>query len=89
MGRKQLLQDYIQWYSSQTCQENEEGSQMNALLAASTWNLKKMIEKLKENFLCFIFRSEITFSLILILILYSYDRQRRIIKQHGIFKILQ
>jgi len=34
----------------------EKGIQINALLAASAWNLKKMMEKLKEDFLCFIFR---------------------------------
>jgi len=35
---------------------SEKGIQINALLAASAWNLKKMMEKLKEDFLCFIFR---------------------------------
>ncbi len=34
----------------------EEGIQINALLAASAWNLKKMMEKLKEEFFCLIFR---------------------------------
>jgi IS5 family transposase len=34
----------------------EKGMQINALLAASAWNLKKMMQKLKEEFLCFIFR---------------------------------
>jgi IS5 family transposase len=34
----------------------EKGIQINALLAASAWNLKKMMEKLKEDFLGFIFR---------------------------------
>ncbi len=34
----------------------EKGIQIDALLAAPAWNLKKMMEKLKEDFLCFIFR---------------------------------
>jgi IS5 family transposase len=34
----------------------EKGIQINAFMAATAWNLKKMIEKLKEEFLCFIFR---------------------------------
>jgi hypothetical protein len=34
----------------------EEGVQINALLAATAWNLKKMMEKLKEKMLCLIFR---------------------------------
>jgi hypothetical protein len=34
----------------------EKGIQINALLAASAWNLKKMTEKLKEDFFGFIFR---------------------------------
>jgi IS5 family transposase len=34
----------------------ENGVQINALLAATAWNLKKMMEKLKEDFLCFIFQ---------------------------------
>ncbi len=34
----------------------EEGMQINAFLAASAWNIKKMMEKLKEDFLCYIFR---------------------------------
>ena len=34
----------------------EKGIQINALMAASAWNLKKMMEKLKQNFLQFIFR---------------------------------
>lgn len=34
----------------------EAGIQINAFLAASAWNLKKMMEKLKEEFFCFIFR---------------------------------
>ena len=33
-----------------------KGVQINALLAATAWNLKKMMEKLKEKFLQFIFR---------------------------------
>jgi len=34
----------------------EKGIQINAFMAAIAWNLKKMMEKLKEEFLCFIFR---------------------------------
>jgi IS5 family transposase len=34
----------------------EKGVQINALMAATAWNLKKMMEKLKAKFLCFIFR---------------------------------
>jgi len=34
----------------------KKGIQINALLAATAWNLKKMMEKLKEEFLQFIFR---------------------------------
>ena len=34
----------------------EEGLQINALMAATAWNLKKMMEKLKEKFLQLIFR---------------------------------
>lgn len=34
----------------------EKGIQINAYMAATAWNLKKMIERLKENFLYFIFR---------------------------------
>jgi IS5 family transposase len=34
----------------------EKGIQINALLAATAWNLKKMMQKLKEEFLHFIFR---------------------------------
>lgn len=34
----------------------EKGIQINAYLAATAWNLKKMMEKLKEKFLYFIFR---------------------------------
>jgi IS5 family transposase len=30
--------------------------QINALMAATAWNLKKMMEKLKQEFLYFIFR---------------------------------
>ena len=33
-----------------------KGVQINALLAATAWNLKKMMEKLKEKFLQFIFQ---------------------------------
>ena len=33
----------------------EKGIQINAYLAATAWNLKKMMEKLKEKFLYFIF----------------------------------
>ena len=33
----------------------ENGIQINAYLAATAWNLKKMMEKLKEKFLYFIF----------------------------------
>ena len=35
---------------------NEKGVQTNAFMAATAWNLKKLMEKLKENFLQFIFR---------------------------------
>jgi len=34
----------------------EKGIQINAFMAATAWNLKKMMEKLKEEFLCFIFK---------------------------------
>lgn len=34
----------------------EKGIQINAFMAATAWNLKKMIEKLKNEFLYFIFR---------------------------------
>ena len=34
----------------------EKGIQINALMAATVWNLKKMMEKLKEKFLFFIFQ---------------------------------
>jgi IS5 family transposase len=34
----------------------EEGIQINTLMAATAWNLKKMMEKLKEEILHFIFR---------------------------------
>lgn len=34
----------------------EKGIQINALMAATAWNLKKMMQKLKQNFLCVIFR---------------------------------
>jgi IS5 family transposase len=34
----------------------EKGIQINALMAASAWNLKKKMEELKEKFLQFIFR---------------------------------
>lgn len=34
----------------------EKGIQINEYLAATAWNLKKMMEKLKEKFLYFIFR---------------------------------
>ena len=34
----------------------EKGIQINAYMAATAWNLKKMMERLKENFLYFIFR---------------------------------
>jgi len=34
----------------------EKGIQINALMAATAWNLKKMMRKLKEEFLYFIFR---------------------------------
>jgi len=34
----------------------EDGIQINAFMAATAWNLKKMMEKLKEKFLQFIFR---------------------------------
>jgi IS5 family transposase len=35
---------------------DEKGVQINALLAATAWNLKKMMKKLKEPFLHFIFQ---------------------------------
>jgi IS5 family transposase len=35
---------------------NEEGVQINALLSATSWNLKRLMEKLKEMILRFIFR---------------------------------
>ena len=34
----------------------ENGTQINAFMAATAWNLKKMMQKLKEDFLRFIFR---------------------------------
>ena len=34
----------------------ENGIQINALMAATAWNLKKMMEKLKKEFLKFIFQ---------------------------------
>jgi IS5 family transposase len=34
----------------------EKGIQINAFMAATAWNLKKMMQKLKEEFLRFIFR---------------------------------
>jgi hypothetical protein len=34
----------------------EKGIQINAYLAATAWNLKKMMERLKDEFLYFIFR---------------------------------
>ena len=34
----------------------EEGLQINALMAATAWNLKKLMEKLKEKILQIIFR---------------------------------
>jgi IS5 family transposase len=34
----------------------EQGVQINALMAAIAWNLKKLMEKLVEKFLQFIFR---------------------------------
>ena len=34
----------------------EKGPQINALMAATAWNLKKMMEKLKEKFLLYFFR---------------------------------
>ena len=34
----------------------EKGPQINAFMAATAWNLKKMMQKLKENMLQFIFR---------------------------------
>ena len=33
-----------------------KGIQINALMAATAWNLKKMMQKLKNKFLCFIFK---------------------------------
>jgi IS5 family transposase len=35
---------------------DEEGIQINAFMAAIAWNLKRMMEKLKENILQIIFR---------------------------------
>ena len=34
----------------------EKGIQINALMAATAWNMKKMMEKLKEKHLHFIFK---------------------------------
>jgi len=34
----------------------EKGVQINAFMAATAWNLKKFMEKLKEDFLFFIFQ---------------------------------
>jgi len=34
----------------------EQGVQINALMAATAWNLKKMMEKRKEDFLYFILK---------------------------------
>ena len=34
----------------------EKGIQINALMAATVWNLKKMMEKLKEKLLFLIFK---------------------------------
>jgi|BioPla2DNA2_1021312.scaffolds.fasta_scaffold33721_3 IS5 family transposase len=34
----------------------ESGIQINALLAATAWNLKKLMQKIKKDFLCFIYR---------------------------------
>jgi transposase, IS5 family len=34
----------------------EKGIQINAFMAAAAWNLKKMMQKLKDEFLRFIFR---------------------------------
>jgi IS5 family transposase len=34
----------------------ESGIQINALMAATAWNLKKMMQKIKKDFLCFIYR---------------------------------
>jgi IS5 family transposase len=42
-----MAQNYL-WY--------DDGVEINALLSGMAWNLKKMIEKLKENILNFIFR---------------------------------
>ena len=42
-----MLQNYL-W--------GEAGIQINALMAATAWNMKKMMEKLKEKILCLIFR---------------------------------
>jgi len=36
----------------------EKGIQINALLAASAWNLKKMMEKLKEEFFGLFFQQK-------------------------------
>ena len=41
---------------SQNYLMGETGVQINALMAATAWNLKKMMEKLKETFSSFIFR---------------------------------
>lgn len=35
----------------------EKGIQINALMAATAWNLKKMMEKLKLEFFRFIFQT--------------------------------
>jgi IS5 family transposase len=33
----------------------EKGVQINALMAATAWNMKKMMEKFKEKFYCLFF----------------------------------
>lgn len=38
----------------------KKGIQINAYMAATAWNLKKMMDKLKKQFLCFVFRSILT-----------------------------
>ena len=40
----------------QNCLPGEKGPQINAFMAATAWNLKKMMEKLKEKILQIIFR---------------------------------
>lgn len=51
----------------------EQGIQINAYMAATAWNLKKMMEKLKKEFLSFIFR------------LFFYPKKNKVVLQNYIF----